>query len=1195
MRYFRPIVAVALLLFAINASAQTTTGSLSGSVIDAQDQVVPGADVVLTNQQTQEVRRTVTNAIGLFEFPGLQPGPYTVRAELSGFRPYEQRDNQVLANIRLALPPIRLEVGTLAEAVTVSAVGEVVGTTQTSHQAVLDLKQVENLSIRGRDPMSLLKILPGVQLLANDNETVGGGFNSPVPSLQGGQGQTVYVDGINGGDGGGGGALSGTTVIDAIAEVNVQMSAYTAEYGLKGGSQINVITKHGGAEYHGTGYWYRRHEMWNSTNYFNKINNRPKPQYRYSNLGGTLGGPIPKVKGINPDGNKLFFFYVIDDTQAQRVNPLRFYRVPTALERAGDFSQSVRPNGTLVVVTDPTTGQPFPGNRIPTNRIDSRGQAFLNLFPLPNEANVNAGANYLTQEDSIDWPRRQHMFRGDWRPTDRDSLAVKYQTFYTRSVGVNVDGASARWGLVRQRYDFDVDIAKIDYTRILNSSTILEFSTGFFNSVENGPQEDDTALAGIQRATYPQINRLGQLAGQHNPLGLIPQVLFGNIPTADRNASNSGADAGGPAQVQYDGRWPIYGNDIAINAAINLTHTRGRHTYKMGFMREDELFGQARSGVFGGEFNFADDTQHTNRTGYAYANALLGQVRGYRESLGRVPDDRRQRTWAWYVQDTFKVTQKLTLDYGLRMYKWGPNISQGGEASAFSEERFDPRWGGNPPVFFQPVLVGTNRLARNPVTGQTFPASFIGNIVPGTGYTCNNVITAQTPCSINGMVTQRDGNYLEGGGEGFVEPVPLQLDPRFGMAYAPNQRTVIRAAVGSFHDGTGGYSQQQGDGNAAYRFTKQVLYTDLDSYLLGNSFTTPVANSGGPLRTNNRRQNNIRYTAGFERELGKNIVVDAAYVGSYSTNVSREQNINILPAGVRFLASSRDLTRTPTATDPASLPDAMLRPILGYSDINIADSVGWQRYNSLQLQVTRRFTGRFEMAGSYTWARGYEDELNEQVDDRTQRRDIQEHVLVTSYQYEIPKASSALGNSAPVRWILDDWRLSGISTFGTGGRGRVSASYSPAADYSGGGQVCGGYTGTNDRDNRGVNPFNIVGDLQLSGGDQSVDRWFATENVQPVTRVGDRGNEGACTSWQFTMPGWHNHDLTLFKEFRFKGNQTLQYRWEIYNIFDQVQFQDVNVAATFNPTNGAQTNANFGKITSARTERRMQMSLRYTF
>ena len=127
---------------------------------------------------------------------------------------------------------------------------------------------------------------------------------------------------------------------------------------------------------------------------------------------------------------------------------------------------------------------------------------------MPNTTGVNglqlrdAGAEHRH-------PRRQHMFRGDYRPTDKDSIAVKYQTFYTRQVGINVAGASARWGLVRQRYDFFVDIGKIDYTRILNTSTILEFSTGFFNSVEDGPPEDDAALRGIQRATYPQLARLG--------------------------------------------------------------------------------------------------------------------------------------------------------------------------------------------------------------------------------------------------------------------------------------------------------------------------------------------------------------------------------------------------------------------------------------------------------------------------------------------------------------------------------------------------------------------------------------------------------------------------------------------------------------------------------------------------------------
>ena len=496
MRYYRPMLILVLLLVAVSASAQTTSGSMSGTVVDAQDQVVPGADVILTNEQTQEVRRTVTNEVGLFAFPALVPGPYTVRVELSGFRPIERRSNMVLSNSRLAVPPLRLEVGTLAEAVTVSAIGEVVATTQTSHQALLDLKQVENLSIRGRDPVSFLKILPGVALLANDQETFGGSFSTPVPNIQGGGGQTIYVDGINGGDGGGGGSLSNATNVDSIAEINVQMSAYTAEYGLKGGAQVNIITKHGGAEFHGTGYWYKRHEMWNANNFFNNRAGLPKPFYRYSNLGGTLGGPIPKVTGA---GGKLFFFYSVDDTQVTDANILRRYTFPTALERAGDFSQTRRPNGTLIQVIDPLTGQPFPGNRIPANRLDPRGVAMLNLLPLPNTTG-EPGFNFVLQEPSIDHPRRQQMARVDYRPTDRDSLSVKYSHWFTKSVGWNVAGASSRWGLVRQRYDFFVNAVKLDYTRVINSSTVIEFAAGFSDQVEDGPPEDDTALRGIPGA-----------------------------------------------------------------------------------------------------------------------------------------------------------------------------------------------------------------------------------------------------------------------------------------------------------------------------------------------------------------------------------------------------------------------------------------------------------------------------------------------------------------------------------------------------------------------------------------------------------------------------------------------------------------------------------------------------------------------
>ena len=244
----------------------------------------------------------------------------------------------------------------------------------------------------------------------------------------------------------------------------------------------------------------------------------------------------------------------------------------------------------------------------------------------------------------------------------------------------------------------------------------------------------------------------------------------------------------------------------------------------------------------------------------------------------------------------------------------GQNLSQGGEASAFSQERFDPTWGGNPPVFFQPVLVGTTRSARNPRTGQILPATYIGLIVPGTGYTCNQVLTAQTPCAINGIVTQRDGNYLDSGDEGFIEPLPIQFDPRVGIAWAVNPRTVIRVAGGSFHDGTGGPTQQQGDGNAAYRLTRTIFYTDFDNYLTGGTGTSPVPNTSGPERTNPKRPNNIRFTAAIQREIGKNVVVDGAYVGSRTKYVSRDFNLNQIPFGRRFDPAYRDPTATPSAT-----------------------------------------------------------------------------------------------------------------------------------------------------------------------------------------------------------------------------------------------------------------------------------------
>jgi hypothetical protein len=1192
MARLRLLTVLLTTLVAVNVSAQTTTGSLSGTVVDDSNNVVPGASVTIVNESNGEERTGVTNEVGDFIFPALVPGRYTVRVQLQGFKGSTLAGNVVLANGRTAVGRLKLELGAVAEQITVTAVGEALKTTTTAHQAVLDLKQVTNLSIRGRDPISLLKVLPGVGLLANDQETFGGSFATAVPAIQGSstRGQTIYVDGINGGDGGGqgggGGNFSGATNLDAIAEVNVQMSAYTAEYGLKGGAQVNFVTKRGGSDYHGTAYTYQRDKMFNATNYFNKVAGLPKPDYRYSTLGGNLGGPVPKIPRLNPEADKLFFFYSLDDTQLNDVNILRRWMVPTEAERRGDFSQTRTPAGALIPIRDPITGQNFAGNAIPLDRADPRGLAFLNLLPLPN---VNgSGYNFQVQEPSIPHPRRQHLLRMDYRPTASDTLSVKGQTWYTKSSGYNVAGASARWGLVRQRYDFTADQAKLDYTKIIGNRTVLEVGAGVFNSHEDGPPEDDAALRSIQRSSFPALANLPQFAAIHNPLNLIPRAQWGNF-------QSSGSNDWVP-NVTYDGRWPITGHDSAINISLNLTHTRGAHTFKTGVMRERENFGQARSGTFAGEFSFANDAANPNNTGFAFSNAFLGQVTSYTESLGRPGDNRRQTTYAWYGQDTWKVHENVSIDLGLRMYKSDLPRHVGGESSEFSFEAFDTRWGGNPPVLFRPITTAAGRRAVNPLTGEIFPVTYIGLLVPGTGFTCG-VITPTTPCSINGVVIQDNGTFVDGG-VGFTDPTPVQFDPRAGVAWSVNPKTVIRVAGGTFHEGSGGFYVT---GGPAFRFDRVIRYTDMGSFLAGTGASSPTNVTG--VQREDKRPATYRYTLGVQRELGWNTVLDVAFVGDKTRYLPITKNLNSVPAGARFLPQNRDLTVTPTAANPGALPDVFLRPIIGYGDITITEPTGESDYNSLQMQLTRRFTGGIELAGSYTLARGSQNFFFQNIANNNNtvngaqvyqsnpispelsggKSRIQEHVVVASYTVDVPNGSGKLGGGRAARWFLDNWAISGISTFATGYPAAITFTTTDNYDFTGGGERCGNADG----------PFPIVtGNPTLPRGDRTIDRWFDTSVFRRPSGQGDVGN--SCDGAIITLPGFNNHDLSLFKTFPMKGSQRVQFRWEIYNLFNSLSFNEVDTSAIFDAA-GNQTDTNFGKVTSARNERRMQFSLRYIF
>src|SRR5215470_10113263 len=468
------------------AVAQTVTGAVSGTIVDGSGNALAGATVRLINERTNDARVLTTNESGDFRFTAVLPGTYTIKVEQKGFSSFERRGNVLTASEHLSVGELLLKVGAVTETVTTVAEGTPVQTESVEHSALVTSKQLELVSQRGRDVTSLLKILPGVAY-GGESESAGSGFGSGIPNIQGGRNTqpTFNVDGVRGNDLGSPNVFSSTVNFDAIGEVKVLLNGYQAEYASNSSASVNIITKSGSSQYHGGGYWYKRHEMFNANNFFNNntlftspltgnTTTVPKPRYRYNTLGATLGGPVwlPKVGEKVKD--KLFFFYSYENQQTLNPQDLRQVTVPTALERQGDFSKSFTSLNSAgqpvqLIIRDPQTGQPFPGNVIPANLINKNGQALLNVFPLPNATNLTITKgqyNYIFQE-SIKVPKQQNLFRIDYKPTEKDSFYVRGSMWYADNQGIAVPAGTANWGLAGLHYTFTDNGILGNWTRVI--------------------------------------------------------------------------------------------------------------------------------------------------------------------------------------------------------------------------------------------------------------------------------------------------------------------------------------------------------------------------------------------------------------------------------------------------------------------------------------------------------------------------------------------------------------------------------------------------------------------------------------------------------------------------------------------------------------------------------------------------------
>ena len=1154
-------------------AAQTVTGSISGTVVDAQGAVMPAATVTILNEATGAPRVAVTDARGDFQVTNLQAGQYTVRVEITSFRPYERKNVVVSSSERVAIGTIALELGSLTDTVSVEATGTHVNTTETQHGGVITRTQIEQIQVLGRDVTSLMRLLPGVRY-TTPVDSMGGSFGVDVPSVGGlpADWSKVIIDGVVGNEVGNSGMQAQMVNLDAIAEVRLLNNSYRAEYGQSGGSQLQIITRGGTSEYRGSGYWYVRNEKLNSTEFFRARSQRLNgiepfpPKYRFNTYGANLGGPVVKGK------NKVFFFYSLEAPIVSRPQSVQTWRMPSALERKGDFSQTYDAQGRLINIKDPrksglacnaVTGGPgcFEGNIIPASMINpAYMQAMLNLMPLPEYDPRTTQGNYnYDSEEITDVPKINHVARVDWRPTSNDSLSFTFKDWKQDQRGTRIPAGPSNWGWFNAHYTNTDRGFTGNYSKVLRSNMVWDTDFGTRRQTEvfyplNETEWDKTnrQLAGFNVAQFhPELN----------PRNVLPRVNFGTV-------------TGGAPNFTYDTRLIDQGEGWLSSVRSNLTYIRGAHSLKTGMYYEDTRNSEGKGGVGGGswsgDFNFGVDTNNPLDTNFAYANALLGNINSYTETNGYA-DVRGQRPSAEaYVQDTWKPLRNLTVDYGARFLWYRAWASfKDTKSASFDPDQYVP---GGSPLLYQPVLVNGQQRALNTVTGELRPYIYVGGFVPGTGN------------PYNGMVTQDEwGSY----GTGFRVSQGIEPEGRAGLAWdiTGTGKTSLHASIGRYHNP---FVNANGLDNLARNPPAQsnpvLRYSTIDQMLTPEgaaAFDTRPSSGILGLQHDAPTPKSLNYSVGIQREIGWGTVLDVTYAGSRTKNIEVSYNINDLPYGTNFIDVHPENINPATGT---VLPADFLRPYLGYGTIAIRQNTGETDYNSMQVQLNRRYIKGLQFALAYTLAKGWDTRVTSpyQTEDwfnRAPTAGTQLHNLTVSYTWDVPDGSRAW-NNVVTRAALDGWQLSGNTAFVSGDWAGVTFTTTDNFDFYGGG--AGGrivLTGADPRggDNQDPNP----------DGTGSYLNWAAF--ARPTGRL-DYGNAPARF---FRLPWIKNTDLSMFKNFDISGRK-LQFRWEIYNLFNTVNWSAINTAAQFNPA-GEQVNANFGKATTARDPRIMQAALRFSF
>jgi hypothetical protein len=1160
-----------VLALAIPAAAQISTGTVSGTVKDAQGGVIPGATVMLVSEaRGTRSAPVVTNERGDFVFVNMVADTYTVEVTLPSFKALKRTGVAVSPGSQVAVGTLTLEIGGATETVEVKGETPPIQSTTGERSFTVNTDAVTNLPIATRNFADLINLTPGVVNgnRAGDSASTGGGANN------------FMMDGVSTMEPGSNRLMIGVNV-ESISEVKVLTSSYQAEFGRSSGLQVTAVTKSGTNRFHGSMYDVERNSDWNANTRVNILNGDPKTTSKSRDWGYSIGGPVGKPGGRN----KLFFFYAQEFQPRTTGNNVVRFRVPTALERAGDFSQTTDNNGNpFPYIKDPLlTGTCSATNqgacfadggvlgRIPANRLYAIGQNILNLYPLPNITSVPAGQSYnfeLTRpEQSITaW---QPAVRIDYQPLSSLRGTFKYASWGQPSTPVlgSLPGFNDT-----QMNDPVVPLWSASATYTITPSTFLEVSVGHASHRQAGcglngtganfcaagfptnpvSSRANTGLTGLPYL-FPDANIIDPSYYQFEALNEVDTPIW------------DGTRVLLPPAFQWGGRivntppnnvYPGFADFSAVtDFSGSVTKVFGRHAVKGGYYKQYAAKRQNQGNPFG-TLNFGNDTNNPLDAQFGYANAVLGVFSSYQQASRFVEGQYIYNNDEAYIQDNWKVTSRLTLDYGMRFVHQQPQYDTSGLASNFLPEKYAI---GSAPMLYVAGCAngvypcsGANRQAMNPNTGQFLgPNSTIaiGAIVPNSGSATN-------------------GLFLSGQGitkTNFKWPA-LALAPRFGMAYDLNgqQTMVLRGGAGLFFDRPSGNSVFAQVLNPPTLQSVTVRYGQLQTLgTAGLTTTTPPAlnvneyDGGLP--------SSVQWNGGVQMALPWAVALDVSYVGQHQYNVLQQLNLNAVDLGSAFLTQNQDQTLAANVTPGATaVATDQMRAIRGYN--SITQTTGWlsRSYHSIQLSVQRRFRNgvsfgfndiiglydhqkvapRLQHAadGSFT-VRADQAEANKLLGNNRP----QTHIMKANFIWDLPDLKDSRAALRAIGLIANDWQLAGIWTAATGDAYSVNYSY-----QNGGSNV--NLTGSPDYGGR----IRIVGDPG-SGCSSDVYRQLNAAAFQGplVGSVGlDSGTGYVRGCFSSAL------DLSIQRTIRLGGGRTIQLRADMFNAPNEARVTGRNSSLT---------------------------------